>query len=237
MNRVGVYYEAFFALSIGFERLGKIAIILDYAIDHDGAFPADKKLRTIGHDLETLLRESRRVRAKHPTTDHMAFFPEDVAVTRIISFLSKFAQTTRYYNLDFLRTGASEDSDDPLYAWHSLVGHEILGSHYTQRMREKDEAKARAISDSMEQTTVLYNFSTEDGTPISNIRSLFFHHRRIEVTQQWAQYYALKISRFLSCLIADLENEAKQPYLTEFLWPFRADDSDLKRYKTWTIYR
>ena len=234
MTRTGTYYEAFFALSIGFERLCKIAIILDYAIDHDGAFPTDKRLKNIGHDLERLLCESRRIRAKHPITDHLSMFPEDAAVTRIISFLSAFAQTTRYYNLDFLHQ-TSEDSDDPLRAWNDLVGSEILGNHYTQRMREKHEATAQALNDKTDQSTYVY-FSTGDGTLITNVKSLFLHQRRMEVIQQWSQYYALKVSRFLALLIADLENQAKQPYLTEFLWPFRTDDSYLKRHRVWTIY-
>ena len=35
----GLYNQAFFNLSIGFERAAKLGIMLDYCIDHAGAFP------------------------------------------------------------------------------------------------------------------------------------------------------------------------------------------------------
>ena len=235
MAKTGTYYEAFFALSIGFERLSKIAIILDYAIDHDGAFPSDKRLKNIGHDLDRLLCESRRIRAKHPITDHMSMFPEDAVITKIISFLSSFAQTARYYNLDFLHARVSGDSDDPLRVWHDLVGSDILANHYTKRMREKHEATAQELSEKTDQSTYVH-FTTEYGTLVSDMKSLLLHQLKMGVIQRWSQYYALKVSRFLALLIADLENQAKQPYLTEFLWPFRADDSYLKGHSVWTIY-
>lgn len=51
----GLYSQAFFGLSIGLERLGKLIIIANHAIDNSGRFPSDNDLRQIGHDLRKIL--------------------------------------------------------------------------------------------------------------------------------------------------------------------------------------
>ena len=45
----GLYLQAFFALSIGFERLAKLVLVVDHAIAHGGAWMDDAALRKIGH--------------------------------------------------------------------------------------------------------------------------------------------------------------------------------------------
>ena len=47
----GLYYQAFFSLSIGIERLLKIILITQYRCAHEGDFPVDLDLKKIGHDL------------------------------------------------------------------------------------------------------------------------------------------------------------------------------------------
>jgi hypothetical protein len=40
----GIYYDAFFGLSIGLERLAKLAWLIDECIRRNGTFPTDKEL-------------------------------------------------------------------------------------------------------------------------------------------------------------------------------------------------
>ena len=63
--KTGLYYEAFFNLATGRERLCKIVLIVDYAIDHDGEFLTDSGLSKFGHDIQDLVCETTRIRAKH----------------------------------------------------------------------------------------------------------------------------------------------------------------------------
>src|SRR4051795_12990066 len=61
----GVYGQAFFNLSIGFERAGKLIYIADHAIDHGGVFPTNIELkRAMGHDLNRLFKYVESVAAK-----------------------------------------------------------------------------------------------------------------------------------------------------------------------------
>src|SRR5437763_8720749 len=59
------YTQAFFSLSIGFERSAKLALVVDYALDHGGAYPSSKTLKKeYGHDLKRLLTLTEDIAAR-----------------------------------------------------------------------------------------------------------------------------------------------------------------------------
>ena len=61
----------------------------------------------------------------------------------------------------------------------------------------------------------------------------------IALIQEWSQFYALKIARYLSVLISDVQSHVPRndvPDLREFLRPFYADDRRLRSLKRWSIY-
>ena len=238
--KTGLYYEAFFNLATGLERLCKIVLIVDYAIDHDGEFLTDSGLSKFGHDIQDLVCETTRIRAKHHYNATLAQFPNDEVVTLAINFLSEFAKGTRYYNLDFLQK-KSNTHHDPLHRWHDVVGSEILRKHYTERMSENHHAIAKDVGKELE-PNVSVHLAMEDGSMITNVTSMLVHNQETEVVQRWAQFYILRLVRYLSMLISDLESESHRrnlksvPYLSEFLCPFRVPDRDFKRRKTWRVY-
>ena len=86
----GLYYQAFFSLSIGIERLLKLIIIYDYRVKNNGKFPENKEIKTKGHDLHEMFNIV------------VPSILENNIYNSTISFLSDFAKTTRYYNLDVL---------------------------------------------------------------------------------------------------------------------------------------
>ena len=236
----GTYYEAFFGLATGLERLCKIVIILDHALDHGGLFPTDDNLKKLRHDIQKLIQETKRVRDKHPSNDGLALFPEDEAVRVMTLFLCEFAQCTRYYNLDLLHKKADKQRD-PISSWYDLVGSEVLRIHYTGTKRERDRKIAEEVGGRMNASTAVY-FTKEDGTVLTDAVSMLYDSKKAPVIQKWGQFYALKVAHYLSVLIVDLENESHRngymniPYLNEFLWPFRVSDRELKSRKTWSIY-
>ena len=235
-----MYYEAFFNLATGLERLCKIVIIVDYAIDHNGEFPTDSGLKKFGHNIKELVYETKRIRAKHPYNGTLAQFPNDEVIAKVIIFLSEFASSTRYYNLDFLQN-RSRARHDPIHSWHDIVSSEVLRKHYTERMSENHCATAKDVGEELEPNVAVY-LAVEDGSMITNVTSMLVHNKKTEVVQRWAQFYILRLARFLSMLILDLENESHRrnfksvPYLSEFLWPFRVPDGDFMRRKTWSVY-
>ena len=103
----GMYYQAFMALATGVERLLKLLIIYEYKISNNDNLPDNKFLKQKGHNLYDMFKS---------VAPHIL---EDELNNKIIKFLSNFAMTTRYYNLDVL-TGKDIKLLNPLQEWNSI---------------------------------------------------------------------------------------------------------------------
>jgi hypothetical protein len=123
-TRPGIYYDAFFGLSIGLERLAKLAWLIDECIRRNGAFRTDKNLKSVGHDIQTLVKRAQLIQSSQ-----FAYLPlpSDSITDHIITFLSEFAKHTRYYNIDFFVGGKSRGMGDPIKTWHAKVGARHIG--------------------------------------------------------------------------------------------------------------
>jgi len=130
--QLGLYLQAFFGLSIGLERLGKLIFIVDHAIKSEGEFPTDQDLRGFGHDLASLLPKGEEIGAcLDPNLDYIVR-PNDPIHQGIKDVLSLFAMRLRYYNLNYL-TGSSQGQQDPVElkdAGSSLDGLLPKSSHH-----------------------------------------------------------------------------------------------------------
>src|SRR5216683_4806944 len=98
-----LYLQAFYGLSIGFERAAKLAYMADFAIEHGGVFPSNDKLKNeLGHNLITLFDHVQKIGQKRGNRGKYSQRPANEIHTAIVCILSDFARTSRYYNLDFL---------------------------------------------------------------------------------------------------------------------------------------
>ncbi len=52
-----MYYQAFYSLAIGIERLLKLIKIDQYRVKFDGKFPKNLELKKMGHHIEEMIRE------------------------------------------------------------------------------------------------------------------------------------------------------------------------------------
>ena len=237
----GLYSQAFFALSIGFERTGKLIFISNYAIVHGGTFPSDKDLRNIGHRLEPLLAECEEIGATLDQQREFAHRPADGIHQAIVQVLSRFATRLRYYNLDHL-AGAGAQQEDPIGMWWRTVVEPILGRHYSKRQRERDEAISRGMEALIgDSSSVLH--SAETGELIGDVHSYWSRGCATGVAQKYGRLYTLQIVRWLSSLLCELGHEGAyrrriEPLLGvhEPFAMFYNDDAMLKRRKTWSIY-
>ncbi len=115
-GRPGRYYEAFFELSIGVERIGKLIFALDRR-ESMRAFPTDHEFRAITksarsyHDLEKLFATLGEITDRRGLNvePYPACTPTGAAV---LAFLSDFASRDRYYNLTTLSDRTQENADD-----------------------------------------------------------------------------------------------------------------------------
>lgn len=121
--QTSLYNHAFFGITIGLERMCKLAILIESRTVAGGAYPTDEEFRhKYGHDLGTLFGKVDDIRAGIAADLEWSLPNEDVSRTAL-AVLSDFARWTRYYNIDLL-VGAKKVHlrRDPVEAWFTDVG-------------------------------------------------------------------------------------------------------------------
>ena len=89
-DKKGLFYSAFFELSIGFERMLKLVLILDHMARNQLAPPDSKAIEDYGHKLRSLLDATRAVCATRGMTALDAFQGDSLPIV-ILGFLDDFA--------------------------------------------------------------------------------------------------------------------------------------------------
>ncbi len=109
-------YPALFQLSIGFERLMKMIVVIDHKVENGLKNPTDKQLKDYGHNILKTYDVCREIAAKDSGVASWA--SPGSAGSDLLECLSEFAKGSRYYNLDQLAgTGAAAD---PLVKWYDV---------------------------------------------------------------------------------------------------------------------
>lgn len=238
------YPQAFFALSVGMERAAKLALLVDYAIQHKGAFPDNKQLRQFGHDLRGLLLAVDGIAVSGRLSADVERLPRSPIHDGIIDTLSAFASNvTRYYNLDIVTNAPGvKHAADPVSSWFRNVVEPIVDNHVSTRHKEQVEADA-ALMDALtgDVTKVLHR--SETGQPIETVYDASRQTGLTQRAEPYVRLYVLQIVRFLASVLSDLGYQAHVagledvPYLSEVFAIYNNDDSMLKSRKTWSIYK
>lgn len=229
------YLAAFFNLSIALERLGKLVFVLDHLLTNK-AYPTDTQLRVLGHKLTDLIAKAEEIRVRRALKDTEPV-PTDTTCVGIIEVLSDFATATRYYNLDLLVGSRAAAMQEPIAAWHQRVGKPILAAHYSDRQRARNEAQARMLGAIMDPVSSVLHVA-EDGVELTSFTEASIATGQIDTLQRYGRMYCLKVVRFLSLILMDLQYEALRaghdvPHFSEMFGMFMNDDAYFLRRKTW----
>ena len=235
------YAQAFFALTTGFERASKLALVIDYVLENKGDFPANRVLRGYGHDLSALLNkvneiaEGRKLDTQLPCTDiHKG----------IIKVLSYFAtNVTRYYNLNYVTENPrTKGEEDPVKSWFELVTIPILKKYQTQRQRNKINSNAQLINELIGDHTIVMHHA-ESGAELNTLYEASLQTGIIDFAKPYTRMYVLQIARFIGNVLSELGYAAYGarldiiPHLSEFYAIFNNEDKYFLKRKTWSIYR
>lgn len=233
------YAQAFFSLSVGFERSGKLAFVVDHALDNAGSFPSRKALKEFSHDLTAVLANMAEIGARRGVA---VTLPQSGIHQGIIGVLTDFAtNVSRYYNLEVISGSAHQNAQDPIAAWSRRVTQPILDAHYTPTRRASDEERARLLDELVGPFTMIRHHA-ETG---ESIDSFYEGSRRTAATdfaKRWERLYVLQIARFIAEVLRELGFRAHQqglqdvPYLSEFFAIFMNNDKYFRSRKTWSIY-
>ena len=118
----GEYYSAFFGLSIGIERLAKLILIADYAIEHWGALPHQEAVRKFGHKLTALTERADQIASKHGLTLEFPK-PDNPICWAVLDCLDAFADASRgrYANFEAIGNPAFNPDNEPVNRWWTRV--------------------------------------------------------------------------------------------------------------------
>lgn len=114
----GPLYAAFFNYAIGMERLLKILILLD-KWHRERQFLTNEELKAKGHKLQNLHQDVLPLFQQYGVTWEASYSPDKINA-ELLSFLSDFANGSRYYNLNALADGAAQAEKNPIYRWQRL---------------------------------------------------------------------------------------------------------------------
>lgn len=135
----GLFYSAFFELSIGFERLMKLVLVIEYMSKNDLKPMTDQELKNeYGHKIKSLYTSCAKLNEElgNPNNE---FYGEDSFEWNIIHFLHEFALSARYYNLSKLTN--RNKTNDPLSEWWSLLTC-VIHSDVSSKKLEKIQSES-----------------------------------------------------------------------------------------------
>lgn len=224
--------QAFFMLTIGIERLLKIILIYHFRTKNNNAFPNNAELKSIGHNLHSLYNKAKDIANDIGCSDLYSPLEDDNIFNLIIDFLSNFAQSARYYNLDKL-TGFTNKFDEPLRDWNKRINSIIVSRHYRHNKKKAEDIKAlsRMIGGHF-----LVSFNNEKGSNINNVEDFYLEGMTVNIKQKYSMFYLYCIVRFLSNLLYHLDS-GYFPFVSEYFVMFRnPDDTYVKTRRTWNIY-
>jgi|SRR3990172_1459501 len=202
LGEKGRYYTAFFQLAIALERFTKLALILDHMVANDLAPPGGQAVRAYGHDINSLFMSARAIAAAHgyPVASDSEIEPIQ---STILGFLSEFAQTTRYANLDALASGAG--GINPLARWHDVVI-EIVRLHVSQKRLARIEQQAAEFAE-LTQGIILVRAHDLSDRPLTE-QTWLAQPQIYSLAARYATWYCFKLFSFLKDLVRSLTHDA-----------------------------
>ncbi|MFT7158815.1 MAG: hypothetical protein ACI8Q1_003849 [Parvicella sp.] len=219
------YYQAFFLLTIGIERLMKLTIITLSRKEKD-QLPNNGELKKYGHKINSLF--TTLLTRIDPDNE---FLKDDELNLMILNFLTEFASSSRYYNLDSL--SGLERNDDPLHKWKDILN--IIEQRHCEprKLSVREQAMIQMIS---QKTSVIH--TDEYDNPITNYSNLFEQGLNIDKVQGYSVLY---VHRLIRTCVELLESAGKEKYLlprfSEFFVLFNVNnqftDSQIRNRKNW----
>jgi hypothetical protein len=240
----GEYYTAFFGLSIGIERLAKLILVADYAMDNGGALPGQSVVRRYGHKIKSLVDDVDRI-AKRRNIPAPYLAPNDPICTAAINCLDAFSDASkgRYANFEAIGNPNFRVEDEPVNKWWSEVVEPILDKHYRGRKAEAGVKARAAIVDAMMGEISVVLFTNETGNTMSDISTASERTGQTKWAQKYGRFYALSVVRWLSHIFAELVREAAYGRGIdslfghyEFFTTYTQDDNTLLTRKVWPLF-
>lgn len=218
----GKFYSGCSLAALGLERLLKIAVVME----HDarcGQPPTNEQLkRDYGHDLDKLV-ECVRARNNNLKWGVDGQFLDDPLVMAIVHFLSDYARSARYYNLDYLTKHGQSLRDEPLARWDREIGSEIVRRHGRRTPRSRNDHELARRLDRANIASVLG--TAHDGSVIRSFADAVNAGQHDTTKSRYFVYYVYLVVRFAVRALEAIEiGRASPTYLYEYFHAFSLQD-------------
>jgi hypothetical protein len=239
----GEYYTAFFGLSIGIERLAKLILTADHAIEHGGALPEQAVVRKFGHKLMALVEKADQIATKHGLALEYPK-PGDSICWAAVDCLDAFADASkgRYANFEQIGNPAFDPNNEPVNRWWINVVEPIFDKHYRGKSAEAGVQERAAIIDAMVGSASFVRHINEQGAMMTNVATASERTGKTEWAQKYGRFYTLSVVRWLSSIFDRLVHEATYGKNidalfghNEFFTTYRVPDSFLLTRKLWPL--
>jgi hypothetical protein len=222
----GIYYNSFYNLSIGLERLAKLIIYLKNP---------SLNIKDFGHDLVKL-------------NSKLGIIFEDETINSILRFLNTFAKGNRYCIIDYL--GSKVDAklkEEPIFDfYHSIVKKHIIQNHPFKRERKYLTNEEIIKLD-------IFNLNQPLYWSMSNIQILDIDFQnRFLMPYNWqldpkfidhvSKYFVMYFGRLLQPYFELLSTfdgrnfEGSNWFPSEFFWNLMQGDQHFKTRKTFILH-
>lgn len=227
ISNKGNYYQSFFQLTIGLERLMKIIIISKYRGENE-RFPNNRILKEYGHKISNLfdvVSEYYNGNYENPKQNNIC--------CEMLTFLTEYAMNTRYYNLDVL-TNREVNTLDPLIHWSNIQN--LIRDKHKKHVAKEKQKFMNLLNTIMNENSAVYIFN-EQNKLITNYNELATHSDDLDFIQGYATFYMLKILDYLIDNLINIEEQYKlYPFLREFFYYYHGDHLkpyEKRRKKNW----
>ena len=232
----GIYFQAFTSLSTGFERIGKLCYLLIHAIEHDGNFPTNIKLKNaFRHDIVKLYELILDFKTKN-NIEYTFFQNLNKPIYQsILKILSRFGKGDRYANIDLLVEKINYE--DPISVWYKDVDLVIFHKKISETKKKKIKTEA-ALMHALTSEFVMIAHTGEDGSEINEVFEGSFRTGLNESVAPYRQLYIFHIIRFFVESLHEIEFIIRQkqlfevPYFMEIFRVFYNEDSYFRNRKT-----
>ena len=241
----GHYYNAFFGLSIGLERLAKLIIVADYIVRNKGAPPDKKFIKSMAecyqHKLTPLLSKINDISIEHDLELTCPCLGNNISI-KIISCLHSFATAGegRYFNFSSLFNPNFKPNLEPINKWWQDVAEFIVAEHYYDgEIKMSDNTKN--VLELMKKDHSLF-YTNEVGKIMRDRNEISEWDIRTQIVQQFGCFHTLTIVRWMACVFIELSKknniEQKNNILFEhskYFIGFIQSDEHLKITKHWPV--
>lgn len=233
LQRKGLYYQAFADLSMGFERLLKLIIILDNYYVNNELF-TQSQLKKLGHDVSHLYGQCIAIGDKYKIEKQ--YSENDDIYAQIMTVLSDFANTgndNRYFNLNYI----SEVNlpgfvlpKDATYKWYGQIDGYIYENKVNKRYKTKIEQQSIMLG-SLLDTCAMFAFNSETNNEVNNGVDFYLNKNRQLVCQPYRVLFVAQIVRYLSMILSDLSYKLRStdnqniPCLDEYFVIYQYNDN------------